>query len=291
MVTRSNYPKNEVEACLSVLVEFMTLLGEYRESIVLIGGWVPYFLIERKKHEHVGSLDIDAAFDFNTISSEAYNTILKLLKKRGYQEGNQPFIFHRTIKVESGIEVTVEINLLAGEYGGTSKSHRTQKIQDVRARKARGCDLVFEHNFLNIITAKMPDQATNRLTIKIADVIPFLVMKGMALWDRYKEKDAYDIYFTISNYPGGIQTLVNMFKPVKSNRLVTEGLGKIKSKFIDIESPGPIWVVNFEEITDEEEKEIVKRDVFERVNTFLDTLQIKPFLDRQKLQIKDSEKS
>ena len=277
MVTRSNYPKNEVEACLSVLVEFMTILGEYRESIVLIGGWVPYFLIERKRHEHVGSLDIDAAFDFNSISSEAYNTILKLLKKRGYREGSQPFIFYRTIKVESGIEVTVEINLLAGEYGGTSKSHRTQKIQDVRARKARGCDLVFEHNFLNTITAKMLDQATNQLTIKIANVIPFLVMKGMALWDRYKEKDAYDIYFTISNYPGGIQTLVNIFKPVKSNRLVIEGLGKIKSKFIDIESPGPIWVVNFEEITDEEEKEIVKRDVFERVNTFLDALHIKPF--------------
>jgi len=176
----------------------------------------------------------------------------------------------------------VEINLLAGEYGGTSKSHRTQKIQDVRARKARGCDLVFEHNFLSTVTAKMPDQATNRLTIKIADVVPFLVMKGMALWDRYKEKDVYDIYFTISNYPGGIQTLINIFKPVKSNRLVIEGLGKIKSKFIDIESPGPIWVVNFEEITDEEEKEIMKRDVFERVNTFLDALQIEPFLDKQK---------
>ena len=282
MVTRSNYPKNEVEACLSVLVEFMTILGEYRESIVLIGGWVPYFLIERKKHEHVGSLDIDAAFNFNTISSETYNTILELLKNRGYREGNQPFIFHRIIKVETGIEVTVEIDLLAGEYGGTSKSHRTQKIQDVRARKARGCDLVFEHNFLSTVTAKMPDQATNRLTIKIADVVPFLVMKGMALWDRYKEKDVYDIYFTISNYPGGIQTLINIFKPVKSNRLVIEGLGKIKSKFIDIESPGPSWVVNFEEITDEEEKEIMKRDVFERVNTFLDALQIKPFLDRQK---------
>ena len=282
MVTRSNYPKNEVEACLSVLVEFMTLLGEYRESIVLIGGWVPYFLIERKKHEHVGSLDIDAAFNFNTISSETYNTILELLKNRGYREGNQPFIFHRIIKVETGIEVTVEIDLLAGEYGGTSKSHRTQKIQDVRARKARGCDLVFEHNFLSTVTAKMPDQATNRLTIKIADVVPFLVMKGMALWDRYKEKDVYDIYFTISNYPGGIQTLINIFKPVKSNRLVIEGLGKIKSKFIDIESPGPIWVVNFEEITDEEEKEIMKRDVFERVNTFLDALQIEPFLDKQK---------
>ena len=81
----------------------------------------------KEKHEHIGSLDIDAAFNFNIISSETYNTILELLKNRGYQEGNQPFIFHRIIKVETGIEVTVEIDLLAGEYGGTSKSHRTQK--------------------------------------------------------------------------------------------------------------------------------------------------------------------
>jgi len=61
MVTRSDYPKNEVEACLSVLVEFMTLLGEFKDSIVLVGGWVPYFLIEERKQEHTGSLDIDAA--------------------------------------------------------------------------------------------------------------------------------------------------------------------------------------------------------------------------------------
>jgi hypothetical protein len=44
MVTRSDYPKDEVEACLSVLVEFMTLLGDFKDSIVLVGGWVPYFL-------------------------------------------------------------------------------------------------------------------------------------------------------------------------------------------------------------------------------------------------------
>jgi len=64
MVTRSDYHKNEVEACLSVLVEFMTLLGEFKDSIVLVGGWVPYFLIEERKQEHTGSLDIDAALDF-----------------------------------------------------------------------------------------------------------------------------------------------------------------------------------------------------------------------------------
>jgi len=276
-VTKSDYPKNEVEACLSVLVEFMTLLGEFKESVVLVGGWVPYFLIEEKKQEHTGSLDIDAALDFNNISSETYSTILELLKERGYEETDQPYIFYRTIQMESGPPVTVKINLLAAEYGGTGKSHRTQKVQEVRARKARGCDLAFDQNFSVTLCTSLPDGAKNEVTIKIADIVPFLVMKGMALWDRYKEKDAYDIYFTILYYPGGIEELVNVFHSFKSNKLVREGLGKIKAKFKEIESPGPVWVTNFEEIDDEEERERVRRDVFERVNAFLDALDIKPF--------------
>ena len=36
------------------------------------------------------------------------------------------------------------MDLLAGEYEGTGKSHRTQRMQDVLARKARGCDLAFD---------------------------------------------------------------------------------------------------------------------------------------------------
>jgi hypothetical protein len=277
MVTRSDYPKNEVDACLSVLVEFMTLLGEFKDSIVLVGGWVPYFLIEEGKQEHTGSLDIDAALDFKSISSETYSTILKLLKERGYEETEQPYVFNRTVETETGGQVTVKINLLAGEYGGTSKSHRTQKVQDVRARKARGCDLAFDQNFSVTLSSRMPDGAKNEVTIRIAEIVPFLVMKGMALWDRYKEKDAYDIYFAILYYPGGVQKLVSVFDSFKSNKLIREGLGKIRTKFKDVESPGPVWVTNFEEIDDEEEKERVRRDAFERVNVFLDTLDIMPF--------------
>lgn len=282
MVTRSDYPKNEVEACLSVLVEFMTLLGEFKDSIVLVGGWVPYFLIEERKQEHTGSLDIDAALDFKNISSETYSTILELLKERGYEETEQPYVFNRTVETESGAQVTVKINLLAGEYGGTSKSHRTQKVQDVKARKARGCDLAFDQNFSVTLFSRMPDGAKNEVTIRIAEIVPFLVMKGMALWDRYKEKDAYDIYFAILYYPGGVQKLVSVFQPFKSNKLVREGLSKIRTRFKDVESPGPVWVTNFEEIDDEEEKERVRRDAIERANTFLDALDIKPFSEGDK---------
>ena len=75
------------------------------------------------------------------------------------------------------------MNFLSGQYGGTGKSHRTQKIQDVRARKARGCDLAFE-NFVTVeMEAKLLEGGMDRVICKVAAVVPFIVMKGMALAD------------------------------------------------------------------------------------------------------------
>lgn len=148
MVKRSDYAPEAVEACLSVMVEIVTLLGEFRDNVVLIGGWVPYFLFPEHKREHTGSMDIDLALDFRGISEESYRTILQLMEKQGYAQGKQPFTFLREIMSNSGNQIIVEVNLAAGEYGGTTKTHRTQIIQDVKARKTRGCDLVFPEIFL-----------------------------------------------------------------------------------------------------------------------------------------------
>lgn len=277
MVTKSNYVKKEVEISLSVLVELMTILGTYRDGIVLIGGWVPYFILDSSENAHIGSIDIDLALNFKEITNESYKTILDLLNQSGYVQGSQPNIFLREIKFENGNSFIVQIDLLSGEYEGTTKSHRMQRIQDVKARKARGCDLAFEYNVAISVNGVMPDGANNSIEIKVASVIPFLVMKGMAIWDRKKEKDAYDIYYTILNYQGGIENLIDVFKPVSDNKLVQEGLGKIFSKFNSVDSIGPTWLTKFLNIEDQDEIDRLKRDAFERVNTFIHELGIKEF--------------
>ena len=71
--------------------------------------------------------------------------------------------------------------------------------------------------------------------------------------------------------------LVKIFQSFKHNKLVREGLGKIKAKFKDMNAPGLDWIIKFEDIDDEEEKESVKREAYERVNSFLDTLAIEEF--------------
>ena len=63
MVTRKDYTAEAVEATYSVLIELMHALGEHRENIVLIGGWVPDILLGEMVEPHVGSIDIDLALD------------------------------------------------------------------------------------------------------------------------------------------------------------------------------------------------------------------------------------
>ena len=275
MATKSEYGQREIEAAKSVLIGLMQILGEYREQMVLIGGWVPFFLFGSK---HVGSTDVDIALDREQITDDVYKTIRQHLEKRWYKQGAQPFIFTKEVKIDEGEPVVVQIDFLAGEYGGTGKTHRHQVVQqDLKARKARGCELAFEYHTQITVEGRMPGGAVNKVQVNLSDVVPFLVMKGMALYGRLKEKDAWDIYFCVRSHQGGIEGLAKEFEPVSQNKLVQEGLGKIRAKFVSVDDVGPTSVVDFDEIEDRGERERTKRDAFERVNALLDILNVAEF--------------
>jgi hypothetical protein len=273
MVTRRDYTAEKVEAAKSVMIELTHLLGEYRDNIVLIGGWVPELLIPQKPRPHVGSMDIDLALNHLKIQDAGYKLIEELLAARGYyqEEGKQPFIFFRDVPI-GGSVVKVQVDLLSGEYEGTGKTHRTQMIQGVKARKARGCDLAFEMVSEVSIEGKIPGGGHDNVTIRVASIVPFIVMKGMALDDRLKEKDAWDIYYCLIAYPGGIDLLAKEFRPYLSHSLVQEGLKKIAKHFSSLKALGPQFIADFEEADDPEEVDRIIRDAFERVNAFLNRL-------------------
>ena len=274
MVAKRDYTADAVEAARSVLLELVRILGEYRNDIVIVGGWVPELLLQEAQAPHIGSTDVDIALNHRSLQEAGYKTIQELLLARGYREGRQPFIFYRTVTVNNR-EIIVQVDFLAGEYEGTGKSHRTQEIQDIRARKARGCDLAFEISTEVRISGTLPEGGIDSASLRVASIVPFLVMKGMALYDRLKEKDAWDIYFCLYNYPGGLDALVREFQPHINRGLVREGLIKIAEKFASLEHVGPKFVADFEELTDPFEREFLQRDAYERVNYLLEQLGIK----------------
>lgn len=280
MAIKSEYESREVEAAQRVLIDLMQILGEYREGMVLIGGWVPYYHFGK---DHIGSMDIDIALDKDKITGEVYNTIREHLQKHRYQEGKQPFIFLKDITIDTGEPITVEVDFLAGEYDGTDPKHRHQEIQpDLKARKARGSELALKYCTRMVTKGTTPDGSANTVEFKLSNVLPFIVMKGMALYDRDKEKDAWDIYFCVKHFKGGVKELAKQFRTILDNGLVQEGLAKIRFKFVSIDDFGPSSVVAFEALQDRTEQEQLRRDAFEQVSTMLDALEIKPYLPKAK---------
>jgi hypothetical protein len=152
MVSKRDYNAEMVTAARSVLLELTHLLGAYREQIVLVGGWVPEMLLPGA---HVGSLDVDLALDHRRLDEAGYKTIKELLLSRGYEEGKQPFIYHRKMKLGDQ-EVSVQVDLLAGEYEGSAAKHRHQNMQGVQARKARGCGTLEAEGSIPFSSTKIP---------------------------------------------------------------------------------------------------------------------------------------
>jgi hypothetical protein len=274
MVTKRDYDAIQVEAAHSVMLELVHLLGEYHDDIVVVGGWVPALLIPQDKARHIGSIDVDLALNHKTLGDPGYKSIRSLLLGRGYRQDDvQPFIFWRTVII-GGHSVEIEVDLLAGEYEGTSRKHRTQEVQDVRARKARGCDLAFLLSKEIPIEGKLPDGAMDKASVRIAAIIPFLAMKGMAMASRLKEKDPWDVYYCVKNYPGGPDALAAEFAPHVGHGLVKEGLQNIADKFASPGHIGPKSVADFEEIADPEERAAIQRDAYERIHDLLGRLGI-----------------
>jgi len=274
-VTYRDYSADQVEAAKSVLLELVRLLGEYRDDIVVVGGWVPQLLLPQHPKRHVGSIDVDLALNHRNLREIGYASIQKLLLGRGYEtDPRQPFIFHRTVMVGER-PIRVEVDFLAGEYEGTSAKHRTQPVQEGRARKARGCDLAFDLFVETEIEGQLPEGGRDHVRVRVSSVVAFLVMKGMALHDRLKEKDAWDIYFTLTNYPGSIDGLIREIGPHLGHGLVREGLWKIADKFATPEHVGPKFVADFEDPLSGEERAILIRDAYERVDYLVRALGIK----------------
>lgn len=276
--TKDNYSTGTTDISKSAMLELWRCLHRYNKGMTLIGGWAPYFILERDggsqyQRDHIGSKDIDIALNNKIISEAEYANIEQRVVELGYhhkldQENKPiPFVFIKDYQVSKELVIPIEVDFVGTYYG--NDGHRHQRISGIMARKCHGVDIVFDNYFEEELEGTFPSGGVTKEKIRIANLISSLTMKGIVIGERYKEKDAYDIYFLVTFFQGGPKEAATVMQKYLEYPLVNESLTSIRENFKTKDSPGPTWVADFLNETEGEPRAKRLTEVFMNVGEFL----------------------
>lgn len=243
----SDYDDRTTAAVRSVLVEIGQILGGYRGKFAVIGGAVPWLLLNQSEMPHVGTMDVDLGLDAESLGDGEYARLVESLLGQGYrqQENLRRFQLVRTVPAkDSGSDINVVVDFLMPRDANIAKN-TPPLIADFAVQRADGADLALRFYQLVAIDGEMPGGGVNNVRIAVASIPALLAMKGYAIANRLKQKDAYDIYFSVRNFPGGIEPLAEATRPLLEVETARIGYLHISQKFRTPEDFGPMSVMRF----------------------------------------------
>ena len=273
----SDYDDRTTVAVRSVLVEIGQVLGSYRGKFAVIGGAVPWLLLNQSDMPHIGTLDVDLTLDAEALGDGEYAQLVESLLRQGYRQGERlrRFQLVRTVPArDTGADIDVIVDFLRPHDAPIAKNS-PPLVADFAVQRADGADLALRFYQFVAIDGDMPDGGSNRVQIAVASIPALLAMKGYAIANRRKEKDAYDIYYSIRNFPGGIEALVAATRPLLAFETARSGYLHIAEKFRHPEDFGPTLVRQFVDRSDmlaERTAEQWQQDAFGQVDAWLSAL-------------------
>lgn len=276
----TSYGDRATRAVKTVLTEIGQILGSFRGKFVVIGGVIPLLSLDNDDMRHIGTIDIDLCLNPESLADKQYASLIQSLLDQDFRQSNSlgKFQLVRSVQLDDGehaIEVLVDF-LIPDDV--RPKKNRPPLIEDFVAIKGSGVRVALSYNELIEVQGSMPEGGINRVHIAVATIPALLVMKGHAIENRLKQKDAYDIYYSIRNFPGGVRALAQSCVPLMQDAGVVEAFEFIDGKFESVDSLGPTSVMQFamsQEILHERSAEQWRQDAFGQVDAWLKSIGIR----------------
>jgi hypothetical protein len=274
----SDYDDRTTAAVKTVLVEIGQILGSFKGKFAIVGGAVPWLLLGNNEDmPHVGTIDVDLGLDAEALGDGEYATLVDALLGHGYEQRTQLRRFQLVRRVpahDGGVPIDVVIDFLMPRDAEIVKNV-PPLISDFAVQRADGADLAVRFYQMVAIAGPMPTGGTNRVEVAVCSIPALLAMKGHAIEGRFKQKDAYDIYYCVRNYPGGPEALAHACLPLLDHASGAAGYGFIASKFDAVDSFGPTCVRHFVEDTNvlgDRSPDQWQQDAFGQVDAWLRAL-------------------
>ncbi|MDZ4169592.1 MAG: hypothetical protein U1E26_08045 [Coriobacteriia bacterium] len=265
----SDYDEYSTGLCERAQLALLKCAGPWGDRVYLTGGLVPRYLITdlpEYSRPHVGTMDVDLVVGVAVVEEgpEPYDTLVANMKKAGFRlfkdEDGSEASFRWCVDIDGKV-VVIEFLTEQGSEPGTITRPRQGTGAKLGAFEVRGARLVALDYVEREIRGALPDGDESFGTLRVANLVPFLTLKAMAMHERgsVKYKDAYDIVFTLSNWPGGPEAAATAAKesPIYGEAPVTEALELLAAHFEHerMDGPGQYSSFLFDEYHDEEEEE------------------------------------
>lgn len=273
----SDYDDRTTTAVKSVLLEIGHVLGSFRGKFAVVGGAVPWLLLNNEEMPHVGSVDVDLSLDAEALGDGEYATLVEALIKHGYEQRPNPFRRFQLVRTvpaaDGGPAIDIVVDFLMPREAEIVKNS-PPLVADFAAQKADGADLAAHFYQFVAIDGSMPDGGPNRVEIAVCSIPALLAMKGHALNGRLKDKDPYDIYYSIRNFEGGPEALAAACAPLLEHESARRGYQFIAEKFESVNAYGPDRVRRFvgERPADGRTPDQWQQDAFGQVDAWLRAL-------------------
>jgi hypothetical protein len=228
--------------CLSVAIA----LGDEicGEEIVVVGGLVPallYGVAAGPLGNHVGTNDLDLALDLAILASKRYNEIRELFLRAGFrpdrtETGTLMRQRWRHEKRGSTVDFLIPVDPNDDPRG---RGKLQSLARDFAAIRMLGLDLALQQKIMIGVKGRDLQERYSERTLPICSPHIFVVLKAIAMKNRDKNKDAYDLLYVLASEPGGPQCVASRLVDSRRHPAVREMVESLERDFATIDSRGP----------------------------------------------------
>ena len=292
-----DYSDEVTRDCERVLVTLFASLGPWRDSVFLVGGLTPRYLVTARPPDvppHAGTGDIDVVVDLAVLANtEAYRTLEENLKRMGFERAENDkgvkVNWRWRTKTEHG--VTVILEFLADDpkvKGGALQELPTEG--NISAVNIPHASLVFDlHDRMEVTADLLGQKGRATETIPYANIVSFTCLKAFAFDHRREGKDAHDLVYCLKHGAGGLDGATAKFEEAvlgNHREVIGAALAILFKRFCDANADegylreGPVAVARFEIEGDDEDADIREqralrqREVNDVVSRLLNNLRI-----------------
>ncbi|MDR1423491.1 MAG: antitoxin [Azoarcus sp.] len=261
--TFDGYSDQYTEDCERVLVTLLRGLGPWKESVYLIGGLTPRYLVSARPPvvpAHAGTLDVDIVIDLQILAdTEAYHTLEDNLKKMGFERAENSagtkLSWRWQTHTEHGALMVLELLADAPDITG-GKVQPLPTEGTISALNIPYSSIVFDlHQVTEIQAELLGGNGIAKEHIKHANLVSFTCLKSFAFDQRFERKDAHDLIYCIEHAPESLNAVAAAFHKERTGKhgaVVEASLAILHSRFASDEKAegyrkdGPVSVARFE---------------------------------------------